>query len=270
MQQLDKLYHGQTEWLNYEEINTIVQVYKDELSSKQAKDQARAQLLRAYHKYFMKYVALLKGLTYVTTGKDTTLFLALFNSAATRKGQPLRSANRIVHKKLINICKRFEAEEIYNELVTIFLRLLEKFTFKPGVSFAHYVTQYMRWDIKVWLLKAIHEPVTFAICDAGIATYGLPGTQTTPGEDQDEYYGATQLVDLPELNLAWVAKPAQPIFAQLTHYERFLIYLRFKEGLSLKQISEKLGRNKDTIYVHLEKIMAKLRTIYQEGIEYDS
>ena len=254
MRQLDKLYNDKIDWLDYQEIDKIVQYYKDGIDT----SINRNKLLRAYHKYFMKYVAILKGVTSALGGKDTVLFLALFNTPATTRGRTLKAANRLMHRKLVRTCNHLEPEEVYNELVSIFLALLEKFSFKPGVSFAHYITQYMRWDIKAWLLRVIQEPATYAIHDPTVYCGQL---------DIAEPITAQRLIDLPELNLAWVAKPDQPIFSVLTSYERFLLYLRYKEGLSLKQIGDKLGRTKDTINSHLDEILTKLRTLYQGGTE---
>jgi DNA-directed RNA polymerase specialized sigma24 family protein len=51
----------------------------------------------------------------------------------------------------------------------------------------------------------------------------------------------------------------------LSRYERFLLYLNFKEGLGIRQISEKLGRAKDTVHMHIQQALQKLRNAYAEG-----
>lgn len=261
MRRLESMYNDRVEWLSYVEIDKLVRRYKSPKTTQADKVKHRDQLLRAYHKYFLKYVALLKGLTSDLRGKDTILFLGLFNGYQGSNSSPMHIRNKITHKKLIRACYHLETEEIYNELVSIFLILLEKFSFRPKVSFAHYVTQYMRWDIKSWILKLTHEPTTYARHNKTTSyiqtclEYEQEGMQTP--------YNITS--DLQELNLAWVAKPTQSIFLSLSNYERFLIYLRFKEGLSLTQISKKLGHTKSTICTHYAKAIRKLQTIYHGG-----
>ena len=71
--------------------------------------------------------------------------------------------------------------------------------------------------------------------------------------------------ELPEMNMAWVANPSNTLFSVLTRYERFLIYLNYKEGLGVRQISERLGRAKDTIHSHLQQAIKKLIEQYERG-----
>ena len=72
-------------------------------------------------------------------------------------------------------------------------------------------------------------------------------------------------LELPNMNLAWVSGSTSPLFSVLTRYERFLLYLNYKEELGVRQISERLGRAKDTIHSHLQQALQKLREQYQKG-----
>jgi len=130
---LDRLYlETDQKWLDYKEIDELVKEYKESNDSAVI-DQRRKDLLRAFHKYFMKYVALLKGMTKNIDKSDTVSFLALFLS-----GAKIFSDYEGIRKYIVRVCRSIEDIDVYNELVIIFLQLLERFKFYPSVSFSRF------------------------------------------------------------------------------------------------------------------------------------
>jgi RNA polymerase sigma factor (sigma-70 family) len=248
---LDSLYPAEEyKWLNYKEIDEIVHGYKDSVDEK-SKKMHRAGLLRAFHKYFMKYVSLLKGTIGSTSisNSDTVSFLALFLTGEKSSHDYLG-----IYKYVIHVCKQIDDVDIYNELVAMFILLLDKFEFYPEVSFSRYITKYMRWSIKAWVMEMARNPLNRS-----------PVEYEPYLEDTDEGHSTTINTELPNMDLAWVSKASSPLFSILTRYERFLLYLNYKEGLGVRQISERLGRAKDTIHAHLQQALQKLREQYKKG-----
>jgi DNA-directed RNA polymerase specialized sigma24 family protein len=153
----------------------------------------------------------------------------------------------------------------------------------------------MRWDIKDWIERMAKD----ALCGAGrkvlgpIDAYRMRGATTrkkkfvphrvTGGElittlvdevmriykrDNLHLLEAHDIYDprlhdytddLPRMDLAWVENPKSRLFSSISTYERFLLYLSFKEGLSVRAIGEKLGRTKDMINRHIRWAITKLR-----------
>ena len=248
---LDRLYpEKQSAWLNYKEIDKIVIKYQEATNEKNIAA-SKADLLRAFHKYFMKYVSLLKGTIGSIDNPDTMSFLALFLSGPGKSTKDYMGIYRYVR----HVCKSQENEDIYNELVTIFLLLLDRFEFRPGVSFSRYITKYMRWSIKAWIMDMARNPLT----KSPVEYNNYLSTIT------DKVLPVDIEIELPVIDLAWVSKTKSSLFSVLTTYERFLLYLSYKEELGIRQISERLGRAKDTIHSHLQQALRKLREQYQKG-----
>lgn len=242
---LEHIYSQEIKWLNYKEIDKIVHKHLE--ADETEKQRTKEELLKQFHKYFMKYTSLLKGTITRIDTYDTALFLSLFLS-----GQKSRSDLFGIYKYITYICRPLSSTDIYNELVIMFLELLDKFKFYSKVSFSRYITQYMRWSIKAWIMQLSRNPLHQSPIEYQI--YNIEEGQFTINPE------------LPELDLAWVNEATGSLFSILTRYERFLLYLSFKEGLGIRQISERLGRAKDTIHMHLQQALQKLREHSKKGV----
>ena len=153
---LDSLYSDEDyKWLNYKEIDQIVKKYK-EATTETDKQFHKEELLHSFHKYFMKYVSLLKGTIGSIDNSDTVSFLALF-LAGMKKGS---SDYSNIHRYVMRLCRPLEDTDIYNELTIMFIELLDKFKFYPEISFSRYITKYMRWTIKAWIMDMARNPLS--------------------------------------------------------------------------------------------------------------
>jgi len=244
-----------TEYKTYEEIDNLVEIYKNSNTSTEKKKEIVSDLILSFHVYFMKYVYLLKGYlhtsSYVFNSKDTLSFLALF-AIKNKERKESKTWQVNIYKYLKNKCSFYEQQDIYNEICLMFIELLNKYTRYPGTSFVRYITKYLRWHIKKWVLRIEREPLNLErtnMSEADLIT-----------ENDEEFY----LLDLPELSLAWIIDPKRTLFSILTPYERFLLYLVYKEGMSLRQISNNLGRHKDTIHSHIKEAILKLKNNSKE------
>ena len=88
-------------------------------------------------------------------------------------------------------------------------------------------------------------------------------TGTTPSQSKELNISNLEL----ELDLKWVFDGGDNIFAELSPYERYLIYLNFKEEISIRDMAKKFGRSKNTIHTHLKSAIEKLRRISYEQHE---
>jgi hypothetical protein len=240
--------------LSLTQVDKLVKQYHD--STGQEREEALSTLLKAWHKYFMKYVEIACGSKVDFRNKDTKEFLQLFFSSNESNPYNIFSARSYVQ----TICEKFEPDEIYNQLCAIFIEILNNYQIQEGVNFTRYVTQLFRWGVKSWLIEIAADPLSGMFNNIEII------------EDILEYNTGQSKADDVNINtlglsldLKWVFEGSDNnMFKELSHYERYLIYLNFKEEMSLRDMAKKFGRSKNTIHSHLKQAIEKLRSIHYE------
>jgi len=273
---LNEIYTSPRPKLSLKEVDIKAKEYQTS-NSQARKKELQAELLKSFHDYFIKYVLLLKGELRSFKHSDTLEFLSLFLSGHKSASDLLGIARYIART-----CKSLEPGDIYNELCIIFIELLRKYKIShKGVGFTYYITKYMRWTVKDWLVSMTREPLHKASStgnfESNAGGSSLKYTMIMDGEalrvysrnpllllSSQEYYDprlSEENIQLPKLNLGWVKNPQSKFFATLDTYERFLLYLNYKEGLGVRQIGDKLGRTKDAINRHLQHTLGKLRNL---------
>jgi hypothetical protein len=260
--------------LTYKEVDVLVKKFQASKTEQQENFYLQ-QLLKSFHNYFLKYVTLLKGTLSSYVNTDTAIFLSLF-----LEGRPKNLKSfKIIARQLSQICSSLEEDDTYNELVIMFIHLLNKFEFRGSTSFSHYVTKYMRWDIKQMIMKMFknpinQNPVSWELNKKGrhlqLKSNNFHNQQSLSKRYQKSFYTEDTYdngiySELPKMDLSWVISPGTELFGILSEYERYLLYLNYKKNLGVRQISKKLGRAKDTIHNHIQHAMEKLRTHYKKG-----
>ena len=197
--------------------------------------------------------------------KDTMSFWALFSKNLDW-----------VKNCICHVCASMEDQEIYNELVCMFLELLDKFTFHSKTSFAQYISQYMRWKTKKWLLILWRQnslaKESYNNHSELLYTDVSPDSMLTLNNSciQEQQENSNQKFKnnmlLPCMDLEWVSNCSTGIFADLSIHERFLLYLHFKENLNVREIQERLGKKKSIWALRLKEIIEKLQLKNQINI----
>jgi len=226
---------------------------------------AQAQILEFFDGYLEKYVSLFLGAPIDLKNYDTRVFLGLFLS-----GRPKTFAN-FIHQRnyIVHSARGLTKEDLKAEFTLIFLTYLSRYTIHEGVDASNPLTKMFRFRLKDWFTKFVRDPlnkkVSFSDCQED-ETYGDP---------MDFLIDMHSLTDEdPELiktdfDLNWVMSPIETIYKRLTVYERYLLSLVYREGLSVVAIGERLQRDKDTIKRHLNSIHSKLQEYYNSGKERD-
>ncbi len=249
--------------LSYQEIDKLVSLYSSPDTSSLKKASVLSELLRSFHKYFMKYVKLLKGEAShegsSIRNTDTMEFLALFQPGSEKAA----SHNWRLHTYnfISRICQRLEEGDIYNELCIRFIELLDNYIVYPGTSFTRYLTKHLRWSIKRWVVEMARG------LQANIPLEAIDKSSTEENIFEYQDPESTGKLDLGVLDLHWIVKPESKLFGILSLYERFLLYLSFKKELGTRQIGNKLGRGKDTIHRHIREAISKLQNKYKKEEE---
>lgn len=254
---LDHLYNTiELPVLTIKEVDEYVVKYHK--GKGQTKEEALSTLLKAWHRYFMKYVEILCGSLVDFKNKDTIEFLKLFLSLSDQGNSYNIFSSRNYVK---TICEKLEADDIYNQLCTIFIEILNEYDIeKKGGSFTGYFTQLFRWGVKSWLMEMAADPLSGIFNNIEIVEDILE--YNTGQKDSQEMNLDTLGLSL---DLKWVFEGTDSdMFAELSSYERYLIYLNFKEEMSLRDMAKKFGRSKNTIHAHLKDAINKLRSINYE------
>ena len=242
-------------------LNYLIDAYK------QTSDlEYRDALLDAFDDYFRKYVSIMhgKGSGVDINNADTKNFLRLFMKKEDRINQHvyMKTVGSYMHM-LRRALLGFTAEDLYHEVIIIFLELIEKYqpiTYKRGeskhrISFAHYVQVNIRFKLCKWIIKKSQDVLTgrdWLEFKEGIHEY-----QYNYDNDPEGVGVGINLKD-------WVwGKTASEPFSDLTEMERYLIWLRYEgdpdgKKLSTREISVITGYHQRSIIYKLKKIKLKL------------
>lgn len=241
-------------------------VYSYINGSQKEKRQAQADILKLMDSYLEKYVNLFIGSQVDLNNYDTKGFLAMFLT-----GRPKTIPNLALQRSYIaNVMSRFTREDIKNELIVLFLGVLDKYRIYPGVNALNPLTKFFRYRTKDWFNRIVKDAL-FRIVDIEQLSSGR--------EDSREKLTLEGWLDLLEpvhvdfeeglarLDISWVRNPPQQMYKSLTTYERYLLFLTFNQDLTVMQIAEKLERDKDTIKRHIFSILEKIGGLYKDGSE---
>lgn len=212
---------------------------------------AQEQILKSFDSYLEKYVNLFSGIGVDIRNYDTRLFLAMFLT-----GRPKTPHTFNEQKQYIaHVLRDYSREDIKADLTLLFLNVLNKYRIVEGVNALHPLTKVFRWRMKDWFNRKARDIFTkvtyFSDVDESFDSENLE-----PSSDFDEPDGF-------EIDIDWIACPSEDlygkIYGSLTPYERYLIYMVYKEGKSLSEIASYLDRDKDTVKKHLRDAFRHLR-----------
>lgn len=244
-----------------DEIDAIVSIYKDGTPTERS--EALVTLIDIFEFYFLKYVKLTKsGMTKDFDNRDAVEFLSLFTSA---KGGQRKSFSE-VKRNIAATLDSYEAEDLYNEFVALFIELLNKYEKKPGIHFVRYITLYMRFTVRNFICRVSRDPLFHTIApedeETKIELIETPAATKTPYfEEASAKFGVLlndKSIHPDEITLAWAIKCDKWLFSNLTYYQRYLLYLYFTKGEGMVVIARRLGKSKDTITSHMKKIYRKI------------
>jgi RNA polymerase sigma factor (sigma-70 family) len=225
-----------------EEINFLVAKYQGGDSS------IVESLLSCFNPLISKYVHILKG-NYTIYSPDTIAFLSLFLS-----GKPKTSKNlEHVIYALRRLTTGWDEEDLFQQIVIFVLEILYKFKKQPNINFLGYLSQGLRWRLKDWVL--------YEMCLMDVANDQVDFIVETPWYENiksDAEYCLYDHIEISKLDLQWVQNSQDPLFKDLSVYERNILY-HHAHGLGVESIGNLLGKTKDTIHKQLKAILQNIR-----------
>ena len=235
-------------------IDGLVFIYIN--GSPKERREAQKGILEYFDSYLEKYVNLFIGSQIDLSNYDTRGFLAMFLT-----GRPKTPANFAAQRSYIaNVMSRFTRDDIKNELIVLFLGVLEKYRIYPGVNALNPLTKFFRFRTKDWFNRIVKDAL-FRTVDitAYTASDDMEGLTLEGWIETLEPVNVNFDEGLSSFDLNWVRNPVERIYKNLTTYERYLIFLIYTQDLTIAQIGEKLERDKDTIRRHCTLIFEKLK-----------
>ena len=242
-----------------EEIDDIVLTYQT--GSPKQKREALSLLIDIFQFYFLKYVKLTKGNSETTyDNKEAQEFLRLFVS----KKDGGRKSFVEVKRNIAATLSSYDHEDMYNEFIALFIRLLDKYEKRPSINFMRYFTRYFRWHVRNWICRVSRDPL-FHISEPDENHEKDIDPPMDPKnkffEEQSRKIGVmlnNDKIHPDQASLKWVLQCDRWIFSKLTPYQRYLLYLYFVKSEGCVNVARRLGKSKDTISSHLEKIYRKI------------
>lgn len=221
-------------------------------------------IIKQFHPLITKYVRLLKGdNSPALINYDTIQFLALF---LPRQEKTFSSASRVI-SYLGQATAFLEEDELYHEIVVLLLECLQEFDPKQGSSLGYLVTR-LRWKLRNWLIwQVIRKPydccnekrVERWIDEPDSFNSDLPEDLIFQSEDTWQEETLQEYEGLSEMDLAWVQQTNDPLFKELSIYERYLLYLHWKMEMTFEEMAQVLRRDKDTIHRHYTSLISELK-----------
>lgn len=216
------------------EIDALVEDYQER------KPGAAEQLLELFQPLLLKYVSLIKDGNVDTNDK----FIKLFMDKEARRRYKYQPAVEI--EKVTGILRwltySLTREDLYNELVVVFLETCDRYK-RKGVGFTGYLNKVFKYALYRRLTSYISDPAN--------------GAETT-----DSVNIEAPAPEPPEIDALWInGTTPSPPFDKLTSVDRMVLYKRYKEGKSTIDISEETGISRASIYSIIGRSKKYLRQI---------
>ena len=246
-------------------------------------------LLRYFHGYFLKYVSLLVHGTISKDGKkvpsDTKRFLALFRLKGSKDETMSMGEMQSIADRIPNAFITMEADDVYNEVVTIFLELARKFNPEIG-GFTGYISHHFKYSLKGRMFQIQRDALNYiplyeqTIEDNDFEDQGADDEvaksfagakdffeeEEISNEFEDGYRDSNpqllESIGLRTLNYSFVSSPPDTLEDLLTKVQRRILVLHFCESLSFSQISKTLNfGNATSIKAEYDKAIEVLQLI---------
>lgn len=202
-------------------------------------------LVSKYRKLIVQFAHLAKG-EHKEKNTQWRWFYGLFLD-----GEPRTMGNLLTIEDTVQLSMYWLTyKDCYNQTLTFFLTLAGKY--KPeeqNKSFDRYIRMVLGWRVKHWVFKHIKEH-----------------RQSGPGGAMftSQYYmeGANRPPDIEpfSINIKWILNSSPgPLFQGLSTYDRYLLYLYFVEGYTIRKIATATCKSKNTINKDLRRVLQQCR-----------
>lgn len=144
----------------------------------------------------------------------------------------------------LDIREYISKEEIEQELAFIWLKSLKAFQeSKPNIHVRQYLIRRSLWGLRDWLRTVAARPIGIPFEDITVEEKEIPQSPFSL-----------------DLKFLIYGTDFEPLMT-LTPYERYLVFLKFREDKTMLEIAHMVQKNHETIYEHFNQIISKIRSI---------
>ncbi len=202
-------------------------------------------LVSRYRKLIVQFARLSKA-DYPNKNSQWRWFYGLFLD-----GQPRTQANLLAIEDAVQLATYWLTyKDCYNQTVSFFLQLAGKYQpSKDNRSFQRYIRMVLGWRLKHWVFKHIKDH-----------RESVPGGAIFNSQYYVEASNRPPDIQPFSMNIKWILTSGHgPMFKKLSSYDRYLLYLYFVEGYTMKQIAEKTCKSKNTINKDIRRVLTRCR-----------
>lgn len=220
---------------------------------------AQEDILEQFSTYISKYQSLFTGAQVDLRNYETRMFLGMFLT-----GRPKTPGNLAQQRAYISkVMARFEPDEIKNEIIIVFLGVLHKYRIYEGVNALNPLTKFFRFRLKDWFNRIVRDAMFRTVDVESFSHESDDGKKFTVEDWIDilQKDNRDENEEFSQFDITWMMNPYGNAYSSLDNYDRYFLSLMFFEDLSLPQIAEKLGRDRDTIRRHSLTLFEKLQAV---------
>lgn len=200
--------------------------------------------MQKHRKTIARVAHLAKGI-YSKDDSQKAWFYGLFLD-----GQPFNKANiNEIKTKVSKVMHWCTYSDVYNQTVLFFLEVADKYQMKKtSTPFRRYIRMGLGLKLQNWVAKYVKENK-----ERGISS-------EVWAEDfyMTDVYPA--VIEPFRMNIAWVLNGSRgPAFKALKPYERYILYLYFVDGHTIRKIAEMTYKSKNTINKDINCALAVCR-----------
>lgn len=202
------------------------------------------ELVQKHRKLIARYAKLAKGSYKLTSNSQYRWFYGLF-----LEGKPRNAVNlETVRQCITGAMYLYTTSDCYNQTVQFFLQLASDFRSdtKHYASFSQYIRMVLGWRLKYWVLQQMKHYMDHGGKDSALTSPDFYITGHRPPETEPF-----------TMNIGWILRGSKsPAFRNLRAYDRYLLYLYFTEGYTMKEIAGRICKSKNTVNKDIRRIIA--------------
>ncbi len=214
-----------------EGINDLVYEYQSNKDATSLED-----LISAFDPFIRKWASIVSGSYINVQDPDISKFVALFG----------RTDMAQLYSLLHHVCNGLMTEDVYDEVLLVFIHKVINYSRDHGVGFQGYLKSTFRFDMYRWVCNRLKGPAIIY--------------------DSELYEELVHRMAAPPMGVAYTTILSDStVLPCLSPKEKFILTLRYMDGVSTGDIAEIYGSSEATINSIVAIARAKLTAWLKES-----
>lgn len=222
-------------------------------------------LVQRFHAVLHKFMKLLVTGIPDLKNKSQKKFLGLFIS---KSGYATDSDFRNTAMQLTITFRNETPDDIYNHMVSLFMKLLSEYNPTLNVGFVYYINNFFKFHLKKFVVSRYYDALDYQFIDSeDIATYIRFEQPSESGSTQrlatDVLVQEATHEEAVDKNIDVMSSKEFGSLKELTNFEKYVLYLTVVKGLTRVQVAKifKISNN------HVSGMMKRIRRLCGRDVE---